>query len=942
MRLLLASFLNSPQVENKLNLSLEEIKMSKRTILYFVMIIFLSLLLTPDSVQASWQLQDQLAWSDPNVYVKSVAISGDYAIVGDQLDKDLGYSAGAAYIFKRDGNTWTQQAKLLASDGYEYHYFGYSVAISGDYVVVGAYGWTFFGVNYGTAYIFKRDGETWTQQTRLIPLDPEADIFFGWSIDIDGDYAIVGAYWDDDNGTQSGSAYIFKRNGDAWDQQAKLLASNGELGDLFGRSVSINGEYAIIGANGDDDGGDSAGAAYIYKRMTAAWAEQQKLYGIYPDAGEDFGQSVSIDYPYAIVGIPNSDYEGKWGAAQVFHHDGTSWSSWQILNPSGSLVQRFGWSVAMSGNYAMIGTFDNNVAFIFRRTGGSGWSEQIRLTGSSGFARSFDIDGAYAICRATSETVDIYHGYGHISGTKWHDMDDNFVRGPDEPGMDGHRIYIDANENGLFDTDEVNDITDASGRYELAVSAGTWVVAEEQSPCWQQSVPGGNGTYRLSVTAHGLYEQTDFGNIRPNEKYPSDWSNYKYVKLTADDGEVDDLFGMSVSVSGDYAIVGAHGDDDVANGAGSAYIFSPNDVNCMQWDQLIKLTASNGEAQDHFGYSVSVSGSHAIVGAYGDDTSAGLNAGTVYIFEPEDINWSETNIKPYLDDAINDYFGYLVSANNNYAVVGAYGNDDDGSESGSVYILGEDNNWGTSSKYKLTASDAGDGDQFGYSCDISGNYVIVGAYRDGDNGPLSGSAYIFFKYDDIYWTEQTKLLASDGNETDYFGYSVAINGDYAIVGAYLDDDMGDFSGSAYIFKRDGDTWNEQAKLLASDGAAGDQFGWSVSISGDYAAVGAHGDDDNGSESGSVYIFKRDGTSWSQNVKLTAPDGTADDHFGRSVSISGGHIIVGAYGDDDNGSQSGSAYLFMRNKYPDMDLTGDGFVNFEDFALFANEWLSGPE
>jgi len=240
---------------------------------------------------------------------------------------------------------------------------------------------------------------------------------------------------------------------------------------------------------------------------------------------------------------------------------------------------------------------------------------------------------------------------------------------------------------------------------------------------------------------------------------------------------------------------------------------------------------------------------------------------------------------------------------------------------------------------KLLASDGADHDRFGYSVSVSGDYAIIGAYYDDDKGSYSGSAYIF-KYDGTVWYEQAKLTASDGAADDLFGHCVSISGDYAIIGAYLDDDHGSESGSAYIFKRDGETWYEQDKLTASDGAAGDVFGYSVSISGDYAIVGAWRDDDKGDDSGSAYIFKRDGSVWSEQVKLTASDGAAEDRFGYCVSVSGDYdyAIVGAYVDDDNGDYSGSAYMFA--PCPDSDFTEDCFVDFRDLSVMGDEWLAG--
>ena len=156
-----------------------------------------------------------------------------------------------------------------------------------------------------------------------------------------------------------------------------------------------------------------------------------------------------------------------------------------------------------------------------------------------------------------------------------------------------------------------------------------------------------------------------------------------------------------------------------------------------------------------------------------------------------------------------------------------------------------------------------------------------------------------------------KIKADDGATDDLFGHSVSISGDYAVVGGIGDDDKGSRSGSAYVYKRSGTSWVEEAKLLPDDGAADDQFGVSVSIDGDYAVAGAFGDDVNGHFSGSAYVFKRSGTTWAQEDKLLPTDGEALDGFGNSVSISGDYAVVGAQNDQDNGFASGSAYIFKR-------------------------------
>jgi len=356
-------------------------------------------------------------------------------------------------------------------------------------------------------------------------------------------------------------------------------------------------------------------------------------------------------------------------------------------------------------------------------------------------------------------------------------------------------------------------------------------------------------------------------------------------KLTAADAVVDVY---SVSIAGDYAIVGAYGDDD-----GGAYIFNWDGTS---WTEQQKLTATDSEISDNFGVSVSIAGDYAIVGAYNDD-DAGSNSGSAYIFKRDGASWTQQAKLTATDAAAQDYFGFSVSIAGDYAIVGARFDDDGGEYSGSAYIFKRD---GTSwtEQQKITAADAAAGDSFGFSVSIAGDYAIVGSDNDDDAGSNSGSAYIF-KRDGTSWTEQQKLTAADAAAGDSFGRSVSIAGDYAFVGSDNDDD----AGSAYIFKRDGASWTQQAKLTATDAAAGDSFGRSVSIAGDYAVVGAYGDDDGGFRSGSAYIFKRDGASWTQQAKLTASDAAAHDYFGYSVSIAGDYAIVGS----DNGN--GSAYVY---------------------------------
>jgi len=262
------------------------------------------------------------------------------------------------------------------------------------------------------------------------------------------------------------------------------------------------------------------------------------------------------------------------------------------------------------------------------------------------------------------------------------------------------------------------------------------------------------------------------------------------------------------------------------------------------------------------------------------------------------------------DGASNDVFGYAVSISGEFAIIGAYGNDDRGSDFGAAYIYQQINNeWKI--VQKIVPADGAESDNFGYAVSISGDYAIASSVDDDDKGSNSGSAYIYQRNIDK-WELATKLVPNDGAASDLFGYAVSISGDIAIVGAHYGDGRTTNTGSAYIYQRNGDSWNYITELYANDGDGNDYFGRTVSVTEDYALIGAYGDDEKASNCGAAYIFQRNGTYWNQISKLTPSDGAGDDHFGFAVSISGDYAIIGALYDDDKGSNSGSAYIYQRS------------------------------
>jgi hypothetical protein len=326
------------------------------------------------------------------------------------------------------------------------------------------------------------------------------------------------------------------------------------------------------------------------------------------------------------------------------------------------------------------------------------------------------------------------------------------------------------------------------------------------------------------------------------------------AKLTASDGGADDGFGTSVAVSGDTAVVGAPYDDIGTSGnQGSVYVFVRNGT---AWSEQQKRTASDGLAEDRFGISVALEGETVVVGANGDDHGSNTDEGSAYVYIRRDNAWVFQAKLNASDGAIGDEFGTSVALSGDTVLVGANYDDVLDRDQGSAYVfVRSDTIW--AQQAKLVPSDAESLDYFGRSVAVSGDTAVVGAYNKdiGSNGN-QGSAYVFVR-SGLVWTEQARLTASDGAAFDHFGYSVAVSGDTVVVGAIFDD-IGSIGnqGSAYVFVRSGLVWTEQARLTASDGAGYDWFGISVTVSGDTALVGApNGDVGSNSDQGAAYVFR---------------------------------------------------------------------------------------
>ena len=751
----------------------------------------------------------------------SVAIDGDTAVIGALLDDPaLIANAGSALVYRWTGTTWQFEARLTAMDASAGQHFGDSVAICGDTVVIGTMR-AAPGQNEGAAYVFTRSGATWTQQAKLLASDGEDNDGFGFAVAIADDTLIVGARHDVIGASVGqGSAYVFTRSGVTWTQQAKLVATDGAAGDLFGFSVAISGDTALVGAPDDNVGANTdQGSAYIFARSGVTWTQQAKLTASDGAPESQFGSAVAMAGDTALVGALGDDQGGLHitGSAYVFIRAGSTWSQQaQLTAADGGSFDRFGASVAISGNTVIVGAPGDSLAgnvqgsaHVFVRSG-STWSRQAKFPSSGGvlndgFGGSVAISGDVAVVGASLR----------------------------------------------------------DGSVDLGNMGSAWV----------------------------------FSRVGSNWIGPD-------LSMLAADGASDDFFGISVASSGDTVVVGAFGDDVGGNvNQGSAYVFIKSGA---AWIQQAKLTAADGEAEDFFGFSVAISGDTLVVGAYSDDVGGNTTQGSAYVFTRSGGSWTQQAKLVGAGGASTDLFGQSVAIDGDTVVVGARLSEAGGIfNRGSAYVFVRVGSlW--IQQARLNAADASANDFFGHSVAIDGNTVVVGAMGDDVGTSVDqGSAYVFTR-SGATWTQQARV--TEGVSGDSFGSAVAIDGNSIIVGA-VDADEGSVvdRGAAYVFTRSGTTWTLQSRLLGSGFAPGDDYGFSVAIEGDIAVVGAP-DEAEPSGVGSARVFVRTGVAWSQRARLTMPGSTGHDCFGASVVIRGPSVMVGAYCDSIGANfRQGSAW-----------------------------------
>ncbi|MBU0639777.1 MAG: FG-GAP repeat protein, partial [Planctomycetes bacterium] len=353
----------------------------------------------------------------------------------------------------------------------------------------------------------------------------------------------------------------------------------------------------------------------------------------------------------------------------------------------------------------------------------------------------------------------------------------------------------------------------------------------------------------------------------------------EFAKLLAADGTAGAAFGGNVAVAGDVAVIAAPGDDERGEDAGATYVLRFRAGAPGEWVPEAKLVAADGVAGDRFGSAVAITGDVILIGASGVD-DGGSEAGAAYVFRYDaggSGTWTEDAKLLPAEAGAGDQFGCAVALAPDVAVIGARGAGIGGSAAGAAFVF----RYGGGAwqpEARLLATDAGAGDHFGATVAVSSSTALIGAADVDAAGTDSGAAYVF-RCSGADWSQEAKLLPVDGAGGDHFAAAIALTDGVALIGAPGADANGANAGSGYVFRRDGAVWSQESRLVASDAAAGDEFGCAVSISGDVAALGARFKDG----VGGVYAFRHAGGEWAEEAALSAAEGRVGAELGGSVA-----------------------------------------------------------
>ncbi len=748
----------------------------------------------------------------------SVATSADYRVCGVPYADVGGYrDTGVVKVYSATSNDI--MATLANPTPANEDYFGYSVALSGHYLVVGAYGDDTGASNAGSAYVYDLSSATPTTPIATLNSPTLArDDYFGYSVAVSGNQVVVGAIRDDTRGYDAGAVYVYDL-GSATPTVPVVMLKNPAptAGDDFGFSVAVRDEWVVVGAPHEDWGASSAGAAYLYKLTSSSpdWPAM-KIQNPEPGSYDLFGSSVAVSAEYVVVGAPSDGPRfSNIGSAYVFDIAPSIPATLvaTLNNPTPADGEYFGTSVAVSGDYVMV--------------------DSPRDDGNVGAAYVYDLD---SVTPTTPMTT---------------------LNNP-APGHGSFGRSVAASGNSLVVGATSDEAGGSAYVYDLASATPTAPVARLNDPVLPASL---------------------------------------------------DHFGDSVAVSGNYMVVGAPQDDSGASNTGAAYVY---DLTSPTPDtSSITLNNPTPDSGDLFGDAVAISGNYVVVGAPFDDTGPAI-AGSAYVYDLDSVT-PDTPIATLSNPApaLADQFGSAVSVFGSYVIVGVPRDDTGASDAGSAYVYDLASATRTTPIAEFNNPTSGGNDNFGCSVAVSGNYAVVGAHSEGMLSTGPGSAYVY----DLASATPTTPVATLNNPMpstrDAFAYSVAVSGSFVVVGAPYDSTGATNSGSAYVYDLASATPATPIATLNNPKPIDrDYFGYSVALSGDYAVVGAYRDDTGASDAGLAYLYDlSSATPTTPIVTLDSPTPAIDDRFGCSVAVSDNYVVAGAYQDDTQNYNQGAAYVF---------------------------------
>ncbi|MCI0651205.1 MAG: PKD domain-containing protein [Planctomycetes bacterium] len=656
----------------------------------------------------------------------------------------------------------------------------------------------------------------------------------------------------------------------------------------------------------------------------------QILYANDPSSFDHFGASAGIDGNTAVVGAASA-------AACVFRFDGATWNEEQALVNSDWEFH----SVAVAGDviilgapFAAVGSIEPGAACVFRFDGAAWVEEQVLSASDAGDGDRFGY--SVAVSEEVAVVGSLFAGYlddlagaayvFRFDGMEW--IEEQKLTADDGTMDDqlGYAVSI-AGDLVVAGAPEEDDGGAASGAaYIFRFDGAAWMQETKLVPSVASASSrfGGSVAAATDLAIVGAPRSDDAG-IDSGAAYAYRYDGAVWVEepLIAADVTAGDAFGGAVAVAGDLVAVGSSwfntpgaiaADDDNGPAAGSIYLFSFDGSN---WLRSRKLVASDGPSS-RLGSAVALSGDYVLGGApyHG---AQGTQAGAAFVFAANAELPAYGSLCDFAapakvtasDGESFDGFGRSVALGAGVAIAGSPLDDDLGIDSGAAYIYRFDGtNW--SEEQKLTASDGGDGAQFGYSVAIDGDVALVGSPFDSGAGIEAGAA-LLFRYDGGGWTEEGALSAGGIGFYEWFGTAVAIEEDVAVVGAMLDDEVAADAGAAYVFRYDGASWEVEAKLIPIDGTPSGHFGNAVAISADRIVVGARHDSGEGLFAGAVHVFRFDGVDWVAEQKLHAQDAALLDEFGASVAIFGAEIAIGSPYEIDNLPGAGAVYVFRHDE-----------------------------